>query len=1418
MSFSDSNLTDAGEYKPLIYPAETFYSFKKNENNELKNEIRSALEIIERAGRNNPVIREFAEFREKIIPRISNKKYLLPSDYTDLNTYEKLLQKAFAFLEKRSNDLQVQKQIISLSSLQILEFIPLKNQTKIESCEHAIKHSIISIKQLAERTPVLNKLLALRSACLKQLSDRHAISLNGIKVVAEYTKFFKQVMSDLSLRENELTDEEGSSFTTLKYLELDPLQERAYEDFLDAHPMLYQKLNSGLSPHIEATLQKLRKIAHMSPEIADLLEFRQNLQRMLYDKEYLHPNDLLGIKQYESYIENALQSQAALLPNKNAGEIKRLLFLLKEKELIPLSVLASGQKSVLLTSIQVKHQAAEKGSLFQTASNAIKAYENTHETVSYKNESSNELFILPDKNLVIKQFSEGDRLEEEQLVANVAQFYLKKGPVVSRQYKTLQTPSSYLEPYDLTTFKRAYRPFDPPSDILAQQIAARLQTRADKDLWNSLVAENAFPLPSEELLLYRQFAEKCNVYTLCLPDEQKLHDSSKEIDYTLDQLHRLYKSGSLSKDMSVRSEILTPHGEAVSLLELLSQDGPFRKVLEYDPIEDLQRAPHFLPISNQEYQNCEQIHWEYVDGSGRWIPASFQTIHTLWLTGNVDPGHQIRKYGSSELLDEAEFEHIRKALNVQWKLVHKGVRQKNFKPYLGFSDFPENLKSSLELYNRLRWTYTEVSGTKYTDVSFNKFRESWLKGELNQESVIEMQGAGVQPFSIRIADYDARLYSVLKQKSVVVVENPDVLKDYVHFYSLYKHKLTQDPKELQALSYCQMHKWKVKYPNGNQWEGSFAQLKKLWLTNKIQDDTLIAELGDTNFRKIQQNKNGLLTALEMPLELIAPPYIIHVPQRPILDVLVKPFLENLHSLYELQTREGIESVETCLSHMDEESVMRALLTIPLQVMDLHASNIGLTPIQQDAFNRFKNMSFSIGTPEKTIENINIYQLQILNHQNSIPHHAIVSYEWKDSSGRLIKASFSYANLKGTGLDSLLKTAWNLELFDTDLSMGENNELNFHPHVLSTSENNVLLPFRSAFLGTRWSRKPLPLEIIDRLIAQKDTHKKVLEWMNRMDAPIRRKLTRSQNANITALLRPLLEQSCYTKDYCREFQLPENIETLQTKFANTICDPIAHDLYVQQLWKTLEIYLTLNGYPTFYTVQPGDTYASIAQKFGKDVLKDNPINSSIACTPGTLIRIRPDIGSEMTSAAQKFRENIAKQFFPRVTWKQRNAFIKRTSRQQEYLRNFQLLTDQNQHLNKKQMIQIITADPSPLSTNEVRQFLEKCKIAYAPGKGAKERMHAFRKELQIKFHPSYTALAKTSFPFLADMQELYELYFQNRERAGFALGCYKDRLSDILQSCVNKAYLNPEMAELAHRLHERISEALKDRTKRPGFLR
>lgn len=621
----------------------------------------------------------------------------------------------------------------------------------------------------------------------------------------------------------------------------------------------------------------------------------------------------------------------------------------------------------------------------------------------------------------------------------------------------------------------------------------------------------------------------------------------------------------------------------------------------------------------------------------------------------------------------------------------------------------------------------------------------------------------------------------------------------------------KNDSEKNAYEKCEQFRWKYFDQSGKEHTVDFKKLHASKLQNEeINHLHAVDKNGQTVPEQVAPTSEELGLALNVSWKMSSSQLMEvtgeGVDQRisSLGKIEAKPLVQDMLLMSNLDNQER----DFVLNRMTVQSQMAAMATSELQLLDLHGENLGIVPVPNQEYQDYKQMNFTIGN-----DTINFQQLLKEYIKGHIKSDTIIKYQGQAS---LIKGPLSDL----TPLQKALDVQWKIVLFDTDVSLGEDNRLHFANVTKGgKTQKNHLIPLRSVLLETGWKDTPLSEEAIQMLTNSEAQDLSVNQWVSRDDAPIYHRFSERLKDNLKLELIPILEKYSLSEERQQDSQF--TLEKLRDRFASDMAAAnVTDDQDKLRIWKRIEEELSQ------LSIYPNDTWESIAKKIHHEdenlktkeefeaiisqeveVLKSlNPNVNLDNIQGGMKIKIQKDLTSKSPEAIEA-RKQIAKQLFPRLTFRQQNALIERQNSRKEYLHNYQLLKHSTQKEEKliAQMRGIIMQSTTPLTSLRKEELLDLLIVKRELYLKDPDELNQFKDALLNECQPTYFNITKSMYPLLADTYALNEELFANNKQVpsiGITIGHPGGSLDASVQTGLRRG-LNTTAGRLATRLKEEI---------------
>lgn len=390
---------------------------------------------------------------------------------------------------------------------------------------------------------------------------------------------------------------------------------------------------------------------------------------------------------------------------------------------------------------------------------------------------------------------------------------------------------------------------------------------------------------------------------------------------------------------------------------------------------------------------------------------------------------------------------------------------------------------------------------------------------------------------------------------------------------------------------AQKFTWEIEVSPGKVKRVSFKTLHRQFALGKLQPSTRVRIVTDPpQLFEMISTRYGLMAALSVAFKPVLAETRRSFPE----GYVAKPFIPNMLLVHQLREPGSAVLCDRIMDKLDAHSQLKAILSLDLQLMDLHGGNLGVTPKSVDAFAGFEDLRFSYQFTDgrQMIERRNSPLLQLRHDYLSgnidwkteidiqtegrpslkrpLSGHQLLMqaleledsprFSYRDKDGHdmsdctLEELRYDYlsGNIEGqteitiqtkrgpsrqeplSGNPLLMRALdceWELQFFDTDLCLVETNAFIPHHDVLD-------LPLRSTLLGMAWRDRPLSNETLS-VLKTWDTWP-LVSWMRGEDSSLRKRLDFEAQ---------MVFDECWTKFHMTSKR--DNIRELQGEFAKAL---------------------------------------------------------------------------------------------------------------------------------------------------------------------------------------------------------------------------------------------------------------------------
>jgi hypothetical protein len=941
-----------------------------------------------------------------------------------------------------------------------------------------------------------------------------------------------------------------------------------------------------------------------------------------------------------------------------------------------------------------------------------------------KNTSNQEVFI--ERDTVYKKGNKRAK-EEEQLIQSLSSLMAENGGGVVSSFP-LRELSLQRFGIDIISYEDKTRGYS----LIPKEMALENPTSQNlKDIFN-ISTQNVLDqllglLNPTHFDLFDRLNNENDDYQSYANTEWVIEENQQELHLSFDQLRDYYQRNLLNPSTLIRRKGEQNYSHFYNKQQ---KDPKFFKALQYVPFsQNIFFVPSFTSQSDQvNYEKWEKLRWSFKVGDQTYT-GTFKDIQNCILSGVKLLEIQALNSSNSQPLEKQPSlnEVINVIENIKWNLINsqvsKNIRLQN---YL-------HLQEKYNNWNSMKWSY-EIQGKIY----INSFKEIIQKNKDRLSQVMNLKACDSQGYPL-----DNEHQPSLQEINEVL----DALKNaHIAPFSL---KETYDAWNLMQWSYD---------IEGHQYMSPFKHVEQL--IHKGMNLTNLMAYDSQNHPLVNQpsldNINTVLNAIYGELGVI-----------PVENIDVKPF-ELMVTPYNL----GLTLTDQLLNRLTPQAQANSILSGELQFLDLHENNIGLKP-SHVIDEKFFQMSFYYNNPSedpnKALEAKTFNDLLKDFLQNQIDSNTEITYEVGHPSISITSKIKDILGLDDV-LNKIVNGSWEFAFFDTDLCLGEDNELQV---IILAGEEGSLIPLNSHLLQMDWKDVPLSKEALTILQNRSERDKQTEKWIKREDAGIRRRLTQEAREELDKKLEPLLMHPYYNLSHNRREDAwgRVTVNEIRQKFAK---DLSAH--------KENEIWGFLQGELSQVKIRKGETWESIAKRYKQDIQALKKLNRDQPFIEGGQIKIEVDLVSD-TPEAQQQRTQIALDLFPRLTGKQQQALLERMNSRKTYLENYNKLKElKTDNPNKIRLACQEFLKKSPLNTIKHKEFSGRLL-------NRSNDLHLIKEELLKECQPTYFNFMCIMCPLLADAYCLikYESKIFNIKDVGSRIGSYNNRLENIIDNVKQDTY-------------------------------
>lgn len=549
--------------------------------------------------------------------------------------------------------------------------------------------------------------------------------------------------------------------------------------------------------------------------------------------------------------------------------------------------------------------------------------------------------------------------------------------------------------------------------------------------------------------------------------------------------------------------------------------------------------------------------------------------------------------------------------------------------------------------------------------------------------------------------------------------------------------------------YQQMEATKWEYLDKDIWlPATFKELQSLWITGDIDSGTKVCREGAIESFAIGGEDRKLYECLNVNWKLFFPEtkYEYQDQLLSYLNPTAKPYIHHMVLFSELAYQDPC--FLQIANRLDDDSILKTLLTAEFQFLDLHSNNLGATLNPTGKYEEYVDWDFQT-------------DFATCNFKDFVKDYLDGDISCVDtiSVRKTIEQNFRQLDQKEVAdLLNCVESTWSLQLFDTDYSLGESNVIHTFCMDYKKPMQKIghLIPLRSDLLATQWRDRPIKPAIIRKWM-DPERIKRVRNWVNRRDSPIKKLIP----AHLLSGLEAKIDEHFNSPEY--SLSKAHSADHLDSTVKDII-HQCAIDLSDSEKHETLWIFLE-----------------TVLRKAAKGYFNDLSIDR-----------------------AKRWR--IAKHLLPRLTYFQRHALFERQERALNYLKSYAEIETITEDSQKIVFIEkMINASYTPFTLIQSLSFQEKLdEIKCFPDS---KHLDNFFQYLKNKLTPTYFNICKSMYPLLADEYFLAEHFYPNSIIAGKKIGEYTTPIEDLIEK--GKIDQNEDIRRTALYLENEITEADKE---------
>ncbi len=271
-------------------------------------------------------------------------------------------------------------------------------------------------------------------------------------------------------------------------------------------------------------------------------------------------------------------------------------------------------------------------------------------------------------------------------------------------------------------------------------------------------------------------------------------------------------------------------------------------------------------------------------------------------------------------------------------------------------------------------------------------------------------------------------------------------------------------------------------------------------------------------------------------------------------LIAKPFVENMILLSDLLKNENARKKTAILNNLVPDAKIAMILAAEVQCLDLHEDNIGIVPLPNSEYEKYKAYSFICQGKMVSFHELHMKFLE--NQQETLEIEIQIIGQQKKNKIR-----------EDRDLVKAFRVQFYPLLFDLDRSIAESNHIQLQ---ICKRERSHIIPHRSAFLQIENCDHDLSIQEINWLLNRSEREARVSHWAGRWDAPLYHHLSTAAAKTLKQMMMPILFQFSLSM---QALTTEENsLHSLRENFVKTF----SHCVQYNYIWS----YIQQNGTAIF----------------------------------------------------------------------------------------------------------------------------------------------------------------------------------------------------------------------------------------------